>query len=278
LKGASLARLTQRLAYKGVRLRSARPERRATGIVLGRIQATLEDDYKLHPTSKSLWKNIRKPEVAKRTRDFLWKCMHDAYKLGTYWNNIPGYEARGICAKCEVPETMEHVLAECDAPGRGLLWALATNMLRGKRVEHPPLTFGAMIAGPSLSMEGLTGRKNQGADRLLRIVVAETAHLIWKVRCERVIERENTVERWHTQKELRLRWLAAMNLRLKRDIALTHKRWKKARLPRELVLATWAGTLQDEKDLPDDWIDEQEVLVGMSPCTSRLSGHVPVPD
>jgi ribonuclease HI len=91
--------------------------------------------------------------------------------------------------------------------------------------------------------------------------MAESAHLIWKHRCERVIQNEG---RWPTHQEIRDRWAKAMNTRLKLDCNMTDKRYdtKKA-LSVKTVLRTWKGVLKDEDRLPVDWTRSAEVLVGM---------------
>ena len=50
--------------------------------------------------------------------------------------------------------------------------------------------------------------------RLYRILVTETAYLIWKVRCQRVIE-ENNIPK--SQTEIHNRWVAAINERIQLD-------------------------------------------------------------
>ena len=52
----------------------------------------------------------------------------------------------------------------------------------------------------------------QGASRLLCILISESAHLIWVLRCERVIQ-----ERQHSENEIKARWLRAINAKLTND-------------------------------------------------------------
>jgi hypothetical protein len=50
---------------------------------------------------------------------------------------------------------------------------------------------------------------NRGTKRLLQILISESAHLIWVLRCERTIQ-----ERTHTGPEIQALWLQAINFRL----------------------------------------------------------------
>ena len=52
----------------------------------------------------------------------------------------------------------------------------------------------------------------KGATRLLQILISEAAHLIWVLRCERVIQ-----EKRHEGREIVARWEKAINRRLTND-------------------------------------------------------------
>ena len=96
----------------------------------------------------------------------------------------------------------------------------------------------------------------RGAARLLQILISESAHLIWVLRCERVIQ-----DRPHSAGEIRLRWLRSINARLTDDkiLATMIKRDEKTA---QKVKNTWEHVLKKQGDLPNDWIDSPEVLVG----------------
>jgi hypothetical protein len=57
---------------------------------------------------------------------------------------------------------------------------------------------------------------NKGATHLLHILISESAHLIWVLRCERVIR-----EIKHKDNEIRARWLSLINDRLMEDRTIT---------------------------------------------------------
>ena len=90
-------------------------ERHTTHVNLERVLATFVADLRFEPTAESVWRSIRSPDLARSRRDFLWKLLHGAYRVGGYWENVPSFGHRAVCAVCGVTETMEHILLECDA-------------------------------------------------------------------------------------------------------------------------------------------------------------------
>ncbi|KAG1889238.1 hypothetical protein F4604DRAFT_1505893, partial [Suillus subluteus] len=91
-----------------------------------------------------------------------------------------------------------------------------------------------------------------------------SAHLIWKLRCERVIKFNNKEDKFHSKNEIHNRWVATLNKRLNFDKLFTDTlRYGKKALRENLVLRTWSGVLLDEDDLPDNWIRQSGVLVGI---------------
>ncbi|OJT09006.1 Ribonuclease H1 [Trametes pubescens] len=262
--GVCLWALTQRLAYQGIKLHRALPRRRRTERTVQQVLAALED-WKLHPTEAALWRSLRRPDIRRSLRDFWWKALHGALRVGEFWRNIPGYEQRAICGVCDAEESLEHILVECACPTVALIWELVTALLGRAHVVTPRLTYGVLLGAPCLSLMGLVGEGVSCNDRLLRIVVTESVHLIWKLRCERVIEPTFDAERGHSRSEVRAKWLAAINRRLQLDQHLVHPRLGKAALHRDTVLATWNEVLCDRTSLPEDWILMPGVLVGSTP-------------
>ena len=99
-------------------------------------------------------------------------------------------------------------------------------------------------------------RSNYGAVRLLQILLTESAHLIWVLRCERVIQQKN-----HNANEITTRWLKNINRWLTEDkIIATEIKCNRTEIQK--VEATWEGVLKKIWDLPNEWIYQQEFLVG----------------
>ncbi|KAG1899290.1 uncharacterized protein F5891DRAFT_954431, partial [Suillus fuscotomentosus] len=104
-----------------------------------------------------------------------------------------------------------------------------------------------------------------GKNRLFSILVLESAHLIWKLRCERTIKFNGDQEKYHSETEIHNRWVASINRRLKFDRLLTNtSKYGRNALKESLVLRTWSGVLLDEDNLADNWIRQAGVLVGMA--------------
>ncbi|KAI9060720.1 ribonuclease H-like protein [Trametes sanguinea] len=259
-QGANLQSLTQRLAVRGIHALQGNVSRQKTERLVGRVLATVADDWPTEVSASALWKGIRHKDFRRTMRDFWWLALHDALRVGTYWDNIPGYEHRSNCAHCGCVESLEHILLECTAPGQGMLWALAKWLLSQKGVRVPALTFGLIMAAPALSVS-----RDRGRTRFTRMVLSETCHLVWKIRCERVIGRDGSPDLYHSNAELRQRLLAAVDRRLQIDRQLARSSVRAVRLERALVLDTWRGVLEDERSLPDDWICAEGVLVGRPP-------------
>ncbi|KAF6746130.1 hypothetical protein DFP72DRAFT_823459, partial [Ephemerocybe angulata] len=55
------------------------------------------------------------------------------------------------------------------------------------------------------------------------IIISESAHLIWCLRCEWRIGREGKLDCLHTEAEITGRWRAVVNRRLRLDWALVNK-------------------------------------------------------
>ena len=143
--GAKLSTLSQKDFYRGVLATTRPPPRKSTATNLGRIQACAEEYYETFPSEETIWKTTKHKDLSKKTQEFLWKCIHNAFKIGKFWRNIPNFENRGTCAHCDTEETMEHILTECDAPGRKEVWALASELWR-KRSQTPiPSNYGAIL-------------------------------------------------------------------------------------------------------------------------------------
>ena len=214
-----------------------------------------------------IWKGTRHRDLARTTRYFLWMTMHDAYMVGDKWlrpSFTAEFQERSECRHCRKTETMEHILTECEAPGQSEIWALARELWE-KRTgqELNEITVADILESPAIKEDTDDKKlkeKRSWENRFYRILITESAHLIWKIRCERVIRNEGELT---TTNEVRSKWLAAVNLRLELDRKMTNPKYKKKALNKSLVLSTWKGVLKNEQDLPDDWIREDGVLVGM---------------
>ncbi|KAI0712114.1 ribonuclease H-like domain-containing protein, partial [Earliella scabrosa] len=115
LRGARLASITQKLAYSGIREWTKYEERETTRRVTEQVIAMIAHQTKVEVTKERLWMSLKSKDIPRKQRDFLWKALHGAQKVGAFWRHIEGYEQRTQCIACGAEESMEHILTECEA-------------------------------------------------------------------------------------------------------------------------------------------------------------------
>ncbi|KAH9854774.1 hypothetical protein C2E23DRAFT_700243, partial [Lenzites betulinus] len=260
-QGVRLSALTQRLAYKTIRGTTGVPPRRRTNNMIGRVLAAL-GEWDCHPTAAALWRAIRAPEFRRGMRDFWWKALHDAHRVGEYWAHIPTYEHRAQCGVCGTVDSLEHILLECTAPGQREVWMAARATLERAGVALPPLSLGLVLGAPAFRQCADRSGPSPTGERLTRLIISESAHLIWRLRNRRVVGGVPAPPEPVTGEVVVRTWLAAINRRLLLDRLLTAPRLGKAAIPRSVVLSTWDKVIADRAELPDDWICCARVLVG----------------
>ncbi|TDL17429.1 ribonuclease H-like protein [Rickenella mellea] len=264
ISGAKLSKMTQALLYKGIMERKTRTIRRGTTICLDMTRYAVQEISKSLPTDSKIWHAIRSPDISRNIRAFLWRCMHRAQRCGEWWHNIPNYEHRADCHVCETTESMEHILTECNVSGQETIWNLVEFILQLKKIPWKRPTIGSLLGCGLVDIRDEEGKRKTGATRLYRIVVSESMHLVWKLRCEWRISRGADPERVHTVNEIQTRWLKALDTRLRLDGLMTDKRrYGSKALSLNRVRKTWEGVLQDDHRLPDTWPRYTEGLVGI---------------
>ncbi|KAH9910871.1 ribonuclease H-like protein, partial [Fomitopsis serialis] len=265
LSGVRLALLTQKLAYAGIRATAKTEDRRRTVAGVAECMAAMAEAGFKDPRPADLWRSIRQRDLQRPVSDFLWKAVHSAHRIGPYWTKIPGYEDRARCAACGEEESLFHILLACRATGQSVIWELAQQVWERKKLpwEVPALAEILSIGSRFWTRPGKRTRR-EGASRLWRILISESAFLIWKLRCERVIAHADEDDWQHSAASVRCRWLSMINLRLHRDKAMTHRRFGRIAIPALTVLSTWNGVIHDESALPRDWTTQPQVLVGIS--------------
>ncbi|KAJ6463824.1 hypothetical protein C8R47DRAFT_1057618 [Mycena vitilis] len=271
LRGAKLSTLTQADAYKAIKDLRDPVVRKTTEEYVRCIQEAVKSLYKKSPTAASLWKSIRDRDISRQIRNFLWKTIHGAHRIGKFWLNIPDLEDRAKCQHCGDLENMEHILVQCTRPGRQIIWDLAEKLWLLKHKSWPAISLGSILGAGLASFEDEDGKKLPNTARLYKILLTESMYLIWKIRCEVVIG-GGGVEK--TPTEIHNRWVAAVNERLEIDRNLTNQ--KGSSILGSSTRPTWRGTLKDEDKLPDKWLSEPEVLVGILPIRSLRSPSPPV--
>ena len=166
-------------------------------------QRSVKDLWDATPTPPQLWKSIRSRDIPKNIRNFLWKCLHNKYKIGTYWKNIPNFEDRGTCQLCGNTESMQHILVGClESRIHQTVWRLAGELWRKRESSWPEISFGSILGANLPNCISTRNTKKKGRNRLFAILVLESAHLIWKLRCEWLIENQGDQQKFPSENEI----------------------------------------------------------------------------
>ncbi|EAU86973.2 hypothetical protein CC1G_08444 [Coprinopsis cinerea okayama7 len=267
--GIKLLEASQSLLYKAIRLRKDPPRRSRTHRNLDLIANTIEELNGEKPKEEAIWASTRRgTDIRKPIKTFIWKCIHEAHKVGRYWEHTDVADTYMPCSHCDVDvESMHHIMFECTATGQTTVWEEVDKLWQATGLDKPHISL-ALIMGVNLvTIRSEDGTAAPGATRLFRILVSEAAYLIWVLRCEWRIGKEADARMIPTAEHIRNRLLANINKRLRFDRILTNRRayGKKALKPR-LIEATWYPVLDEasrHSTLPDDWVKNKGVLVGI---------------
>ena len=107
--------------------------------------------------------------------------------------------------------------------------------------------------GCGLASFTTNNKPDDGKCRLYRILISETAYLIWKIRNEKRIRDSDGGERVDIERETKTRWKNTLNKRLTNNRFLTNSTWfGKRALNEGLIKRMWTGCLDNEEVLPHD--------------------------
>ncbi|KAJ7600678.1 hypothetical protein C8J56DRAFT_1074063 [Mycena floridula] len=261
--GIKLTSLTQSLAYKAIRAlrtRKADLERNETIKNLRATKAEVTQICGFTPTSKDIWNSLKLEVFNRRVQNFMYLMMHGTQRVGKYWKHIPGCEEYQNCSICGEEESLKHVLLECQMPIQSTIWNLVRKLLEMKGGEWPGITYELLMGCGVVKLRGDSEQEAKARTRFFRIIISESMHQIWKMRCNVVVKEEPIP----SAPQIENTWLYIINTRLDEDRMLTNKlKHKKHALKKALVLDTWKGTIRNAKVLPDDWTRYWEVLVGI---------------
>jgi exonuclease III/ribonuclease HI len=264
LEGARLHGLTQAEMYRHIVTRKNKGNtRRKTNEMIDRLKSDLMRTERGMPETEQIWKSIRHRDFSRAQRTFKWKATHGAYKVGAYWRNIPNYEQRATCPACGGEESIEHILLSCTLPSRLAIKKAELNLWKTRTGEpFPANNIGTRLGAGLIHFNGKNPKGKKGLERFWRIMQSETDQIIWTLRCEARIAREDRPEERHTVTEALNRWRAALERRLNLDrITADSKRFGKIATDRKIVLETWRGVVTSEAT-DDRWIEKGGVLVG----------------
>ncbi|KAJ3715190.1 hypothetical protein C8R42DRAFT_549572, partial [Lentinula raphanica] len=240
--GMKLKALTQSLATKHIQREKRKGKthakalaRRDTGINIERIKACAEDLGIAIPSTSAIWKSIRHKDFNRKARYFLWMAIHNGYKVGDYWKHIPSMEPRAECPHCRVPESLEHILVECEIPGQREVWERAKEIWEATGSQWKNINFGVIMGCGLIDLKKEDGKKSTGLSRLFRIIVSESAYLIWKLRNERVIGNKDAPSRT----QILNKWDWTIRSRYQLDKMTMSKKSRTKRLSKKIMKNTW---------------------------------------
>ncbi|KAJ3713932.1 hypothetical protein C8R42DRAFT_592302 [Lentinula raphanica] len=176
--------------------------------------------------------------------------------IGRFWDRTEE-PWKGTCAFCGVEETMEHILTECRGPGMEEIWSLCEDLWRNKKTEWIRPSFNEIMSCGLTELKDSRNNISKGDSRLYRILVSESAHLIWKLRNARVIQGKG----FPSTEEILNKWRYQINARLRTDCLLTNSRYGCKKVKKTMVIKTWQDILHDRDNLAEDWTKDKGVLV-----------------
>ena len=263
VQGAKVTSLTQSTAYKGICESKTPPTRQTSSDNIRLTMEAIEHYTGIAETEAAIWLSIRSAPIRPKISQFLFKSLHGVYMIGGYWTHIPAIADRSLCTTCGVTESMDHILIHCRSTPMQLIWQLAKDTWPHANIPWPEISLGIILGcrcltvPPEANQEQHQGNAHlRGASCLLRILISESAHLIWALQCDRVIQ-----EKVHNHLEIRNKWLNAIDKRLTDD-KITASTIKRNKGFTTLVVNTWEHVLSKDGALPNSWINVHEVLVG----------------
>ncbi|KAH9853637.1 hypothetical protein C2E23DRAFT_822108 [Lenzites betulinus] len=266
VSGAKLAALSQKLVYRAIRnLKEEKLLPRPSAAVnVAIIVDELKDACGYEATDAAVWMSLRKKDVIREARQFMWKTIHDGFMTGRHWlrpNMSDALQERATCKICQQQDSMDHILFRCAARGQARIYTLLRELWETTGVQWPGANWGTMLGAACIVLKsrGSEGRM-VAMERLWTILATESLYLVWKLRCERVIQNDG---KEFTVVEIQNRWYATINQRLNLDRKATATYLGKRALKPQLVEATWLPILEHNRDLPHNWVGDGGVLVGI---------------
>ncbi|TFK78254.1 hypothetical protein K466DRAFT_615478 [Polyporus arcularius HHB13444] len=266
LSGAKLQAVTQKLAYRAIRTRRDKEvdPRPRTVANLDRITSGIQAAYGVSLCDETIWKSFRSRHVSREASQYLWMATHDAYMIGSHWlrpNMSDELRDREICKICGERESMTHIVFECEAIGQQTIWRLLQQTWELTGEEWKPPSWGTTFGAACAVFKASGGSRKTHVESLWCIMCIEALHLIWKLRCERIIRNEGAQ---FTENEVVNRFYATMESRLNLDrrTAAVSKKGKKALRPQEVEMI-WMPVIEKGNELPLKWVVDCGVLVGI---------------
>ena len=131
-----------------------------------------------------------------------------------------------MCTKCNLPETMQHILFNCNANQCKVIWKITKDICNHKNIPWPPtLDITTIMAIPLLKIHSPDGHICSGATCLFLITLSKCTFLAWKIRCTRILDHPpEEPKKTISPQEAHNQTLAIVDSRLSQDKLLTSRR------------------------------------------------------
>ncbi|KAJ7251877.1 hypothetical protein C8J57DRAFT_1077649, partial [Mycena rebaudengoi] len=124
--GALICNGTQRYCTKVINSLKVSPRRRSAETNLDRIRCCIKEVSDYPSSDETIWRSLRSPDIQRLTRNFLWKCVHNIFRVGDFWRHIYNLEIFSQCTYCNIDESLEHTMLDC--AGQRQVWALCAEL------------------------------------------------------------------------------------------------------------------------------------------------------
>lgn len=169
--------------------------------------------------------------------------MHNAYKVGDYWNKESMSDSLHERRNCRVDgdvDSMEHILFHCKSREGVLIWHCAARLwVKASGTAWPGQSLCYSLGCSHIKLSAASGKNQKGMSRLFRILTVEASYLIWVLRCERVITEK--VSQFSAD-EVKNRWDKIIKDRAMLDYKMSNPRYRKKAIPLKMVMCTWGTT------------------------------------
>ncbi|KAH7099072.1 hypothetical protein BKA62DRAFT_608330, partial [Auriculariales sp. MPI-PUGE-AT-0066] len=251
LPGMPLSGLSQRLAHQTIRRTRSRATRarRSTTAHLDAAREAVFAACGRHPSDRDLHLSAFHRDFRRETRQLLWRGKHMAHRCGDFFERMgPEWQHLAVCRLCEdTTDSFEHALMTCEDGVRAQVWRLAEQLWTSRGGEWPALSIGLVLGCGAVSIRNAKRKYDAGATRLFRILIAESAHLIWNLRCDRRIEHADDPDFRHAPQFVKSEFCRVIRSRFDSDHLLTNRRrYGNRALKRNTVNATWRGLFEEQ--------------------------------
>ena len=157
--------------------------------------------------------------------------------------------------------------------GREVIWKLLEDTWTNTGLPWNRPEWGTALGAACARLESEAGERNLPGEALWIILVSESIYLIWRLRCERVIQNDGAEFSKH---EVTRRWYAAIDQRLDLDRRACAAYLGRSALKPAMIACIWEPIVHARGGLPQNWVTDSGVLVGIKRGRRRRQGNLPL--